>query len=180
MRDFSYSDIQNVVLNHYGSGSAAEVHGLLSGMLCMDRGIDRNEWLDNIFGRNQEDLDEDERLLIGQVFESTRQELDDFDFSFEPLLPEDDEFPLTERAEALSEWCQGFLAGLGFRAKETGAAWPGGCAEILRDFMAIARLDTEASDESDEVAYAELTEYVRVGAQLIRTEMLTHSPHKLH
>lgn len=181
MRNFSYRDVHDLVVNCFESDSAAEAHGLLSGMLCMDAGVSRDDWLDSLSGSAEGEpnalLAEPETVLIHDVFEATRRELDDFDFSFEPLLP-NDEAPLNERAVALSEWCQGFLTGLGY--KDKGSNWPGECTEILNDFVEISRLDPDASGETDEAAYAELTEYVRVGVQVISSELQPGSPPQLH
>lgn len=175
----SYRDIQDIVLDYTDSGGAAEAHGLLSGMLCMDIGIDAGAWLKNLISAEESPPQGRDKALLTQLFESTRRQLDDFDFSFEPLLPDDDS-PLEEKATALGEWCQGFLAGLGYAAKSKGSDWPGECTEILKDFMEIARLDSNASDEADEEAYAELAEYVRVGVQVIHSELQSGTPKQLH
>jgi yecA family protein len=176
-QELSYGDIQDVVSNHTGTGSAAEAHGLLSGLLCMDAGIDCELWLEHLFGPETQAPDGRDRGLLAQLFETTQRQLEDFDFSFEPLLP-DDESPLETRALALREWCQGFLGGIGYGAK--GSDWPGECTEILEDFVEISRLDPEASGETDETAYAELSEYVRVGVQVIRSEFQSRTPQQLH
>lgn len=176
-QELSYGDIQDVVLNHLRTGSAAEAHGLLSGMLCMDAGIDCELWLENLFSPEDSTATGSDHGLLVQLFETTRQQLDDFDFSFEPLLPDENE-PLEDRALALGEWCQGFLGGIGFAAK--GSDWPGECTEILEDFVEISRLDPAASGETDETAYAELSEYVRVGVQVIRSEFQSQTPQQLH
>ena len=90
--------------------------------------------------------------------------------SFQPLLPGDDA-SIGDRTSALGEWCQGFLYGLG-----TGV---GGCrrlrvlqgeaAEVVRDMTEITHVDVDPDDdpESNEAAYAELVEFVRVGVQLL-------------
>ena len=173
----TYRDIQEIVPDYLGSGSAAEAHGLLSGMLCMDAGIDCEQWLENAADPAEPVPEGRDRALFLQLFEETRRQLDDFDFSFEPLLPDDDA-PLEERAFALGEWCQGFLAGLGYASK--GSEWPGECTEILRDFVEIARLDPAVAGEADEAAYAELTEYVRVGVQVIHSELQSGTPRQFH
>lgn len=172
----SYGDFENIVRSQPGSGSAAEAHGLLAGLLCANAGIGREVWLENLFGDAPPPESRDLALLT-QLFEDTQRRLDDFDFSFNPLLP-DDESPLSERALALGQWCQGFLAGLGYSAQ--GSDWPGECTEILRDFVEISRLDPEVSGETDEAAYAELSEYVRLGALLIHSELCSGTPRQLH
>ena len=50
---------------------------------------------------------------------------------------------------------------------------PGEVGEIVRDFIEIthAEIDEGGTDESDENAYAELVEFVRVGVQLLFEEL---------
>jgi uncharacterized protein YgfB (UPF0149 family) len=176
--ELSYREIQDVILDYFESDGAAEAHGLLSGMLCMDADVDCDLWLENLSGPEEElSLGSRDRALLVQLFEKTRSQLDAFDFSFELFLPDDD-FPLEERALALGEWCRGFLAGLGYAAK--GSDWPGECTEILQDFAEISRLDPAVSGEDAETAYAELAEYVRVGAQVVRSELQSGTPKRLH
>ena len=89
-----------------------------------------------------------------------------------------DEDALQGRALALGEWCHGFLQGIGYTGKESG--WPDECAEILRDFLEIVRLDPAVAGEADEMAYTELTEYVRIGVQVIHSEFQSLTPPQRH
>lgn len=175
----SYRDIQDIVLDYAETGGAAEAHGLLSGMLCMDVGIGYGAWLEHLVDSGEPLPQGRDKAILTELFEGTRRQLDDFDFSFELLLP-DDESPLHEQATALGEWCQGFLAGLGYAAKSRDSDWPGECTEILKDFMEISRLDADTSGEADETAYSELAEYVRVGVQVIHSELRSSTPKQLH
>jgi uncharacterized protein YgfB (UPF0149 family) len=177
-QELSYSDAQDVIVHRLGCGSAAEAHGLLTGLLCMDGGIACEAWLENLEGPAAESPDAADRAQLDRLFETTRRQLDDFDFSFELLLPDDDS-PLDERAEALAKWCQGFLAGLGYGTKGA-SEWPGECTEILKDFGEIARLDADAAGEAAETDYAELSEYVRVGVQVICSELQAGTPSRRH
>src|SRR6266480_5553812 len=88
------------------------------------------------------------------------------DMEFELLLPEDGQ-SIDARTAALAEWCQGFLYGLGAGAIPDAGGLPGEVGEIVRDFAEIARADVDArqAEESNESAYAELVEFVRVGVQ---------------
>lgn len=172
-----YEDIQEALASTPGTGSAAEAHGLLSGMLCVDSGANPQQWLLGFFGPDITQPGIDRMAPLNALFEATRQQLDDFDFSFSPLLP-DDNAPLEERALALSEWCQGFLFGVGYAGKNSD--WPGECTEILHDLLEIGRLDPEAVGEADEIAYSELSEYVRVGVQVIRSEFQSGTPRRIH
>jgi len=164
--NISYSDVQDAVMSQSTCVTAAEAHGLLCGLLCLDDGISCDTWLDFLFG-DEDEVGDDERERLDALFLATRQHLDEFDFSFDLLLPEE-ATALSERAEALGEWCSGFLAGLGYRSQTI--VWSPEGTGILRDLSEISRLDPNASDEEGESAYAELAEYVRVAVQMLRTE----------
>ena len=73
------------------------------------------------------------------------------------------------RTSALAEWCQGFLYGLGAGNIPDASRLPGEVGEIVRDFAEITRagVDGAETEESNESAYAELVEFVRVGVQLL-------------
>ncbi len=163
----SYDDIHEALLKSDLSGNASEVHGVLSGMLCMDVSLDPVQWLSHFFGPELVHIEGDSRDDLHRLFHQTRGQLVDFDFSFEPLLP-DEEAPLEGRALALSDWCHGFLQGIGYSGPS--GAWPGECSEILQDFLEIVRLEATVTGETDETAFTELSEYVRVGVQVIRSE----------
>ena len=98
---------------------------------------------------------------------------------FALFLPPDD-ISIAERTASLADWCHGFMHGL----VAAGGADEGPqaavmdvpvVAEILEDFSEITKAgaDPDASAGEQEVAesaYAELTEYVRVSAQLVYDE----------
>ena len=50
--------------------------------------------------------------MLGQLYLATRNQLSDDGLEFTPFLPEDSA-ALAERAQALVEWCEGLLYGLG-------------------------------------------------------------------
>jgi len=105
------------------------------------------------------------------VYTDTLRALRGDEMSFTPLLPDDDT-PLASRAEALAQWCQGFLYGFG-SVSGGRIKLPAEVDEILRDFTQLARAtagDTEPT-EDDESDYVEIIEYVRAGAQLVHDEL---------
>jgi hypothetical protein len=173
----SFEEIQDALTHSDVSGTAAEAHGLLSGMLCMDVATDCHQWLGDFFGAELSEIQGEDRLQLDRLYQQTRRQLVDFDFSFGPLLP-DDEDSLENRAQALGEWCHGFLQGIGYTGKQSG--WPGEMNEILADLLEIVRLDPAAAGEGDESAYTELTEYVRVGVQVIHSELQSQTPPQHH
>jgi uncharacterized protein YgfB (UPF0149 family) len=68
----------------------------------------------------------------------------------------------------------GFLYGLGTGQISDLEALNGDVGEIVRDFTEISRASGEAAeaDESNEQAYAELVEFIRVAAQVVFEELL--------
>jgi uncharacterized protein len=143
------------------------LHGLFTGMLCAKPELDAQTCLNLVFVNQEDILRDDESELLAALCEATHEDLNGTDFSFCLFLPDDDE-DLSERADALSEWCQGFLYGLGSLADS--ASLHGECEEILRHLVDIAQLDADAAGEEDEVAFMELGEFVRMSVQLIYSE----------
>ncbi len=146
--------------------TAAKAHGLLAGMLCagLDGGLE--SWLTELFGHGPDVLSPDRRRLLTALYEETLNVLNDVSgFAFDLFLP-DDETSLAERTNALGQWCQGFLSGLSHGRPDL--AWPSEYDEIVRDIFEISRVDTGSSADDDEESYTELTEYVRIGVQLLR------------
>jgi uncharacterized protein YgfB (UPF0149 family) len=162
----TFDDLQRALVQSHALTDAAEAHGTLVGSLCASV-CSLDDWLAEILPEGRAESHAADSLR--SVFESTSGALVQGSMGFEPLLPADDA-PIAERTSALGEWCQGFLYGLG-----TGVAVPevssleGEAAEVLRDMTEITHVDVDPDDddESNESAYAELVEFVRVGVQLL-------------
>lgn len=144
--------------------SAAELHGMATGMLCGDANAQSADWLEEVLA-GAAALPGDRRQLLVRLFEETRRLLASDDFEFDLLLP-DDERDLEERVAALKAWCQGFLYGVGRVAKELDQDRE--IREILNDIGEFTKLDNEAEGEEDEQAYTEITEYLRVAVLMVR------------
>jgi yecA family protein len=153
------------------------VHGLLCGMLCADAQLDEQRWLDRL----QQELPDPPRLSqaahshLRELARHTRSQLASEMLDFQPLLP-DDQAALGDRAEALGQWCQGFLAGLGLAGLDRQRPLSPEAQEFLHDLSDISRVgfDTDDADETDEVALLEIIEYVRIGVLLVGQEL--HQP----
>ncbi len=165
-----YSHTQELLTRAHSLADAAEAHGTLAGSLCGARGYRFEDWLKEILpeGRAGAELTQALRAL----YDATASALIQPDMEFELVLP-DDTNPLSERTPALARWCQGFLYGLGTGAIQDPGTLPGEVGEVVRDFIEISRagVEGEAENESNESAYAELVEYVRVGVQLLFEEL---------
>ena len=170
MHTASYTEIQRVLADERSMTDAAEAHGTLAGALCTASTYRFEDWLQEILPEGKAH-DISNGALRGLYFLTT-ETLAGTDMAFEPLLPEDAQ-PLDERARALSQWCVGFLYGLGSGAIQDLSRLPGEVGEVVKDFDEITRVGVDAGDseEQNESAYAELVEFVRVGVQLVFEEL---------
>ena len=99
---------------------------------------------------------------------ATAAQLEDRDFAFALLLPEDGQ-PLSLRSAALFDWCRGFLGGFGLAAGQRPSLSEEG-QEALADLARLAAAQPEDDGEDDageEDALAEIEEFVRVAALLL-------------
>lgn len=182
MMDFKLIETQ---LKNSGTGvSAAEAQGIATGMLCIDGAGTAGDWLSEILADGKPT--EEAIAVLTELFEFTRAGLMNEDYCFELLLP-DDEDNLPDRAEALCDWCQGFLFGIGYgrsdRQKSDGERskmtdWPGETGEILKDIVEFTKMDLNreaALSEEDAAAFVEIYEYLKVVVFLIRNEFTGNS-----
>ncbi|MEH6502402.1 MAG: UPF0149 family protein [Cycloclasticus sp.] len=163
-----YNELESLLEAHDAQMSVAEAHGLASGMLCVQFDADFNRWVAAIFDTDEQlnSLSDDAHQYLSGLFEGTAELLKDRDFIFNLLLPDDDE-RIGVRAQALSEWCQGFLYGVAYMGAGDDKDWDEESRSVLRDLLEISRLDSDDSDDSDEQAFMELQEYVRASVQLL-------------
>ena len=156
---------------------AAQSHGLLSGRLAIGGADSGFDWLSQVLeGTDPANaLRAECEAMLGSLFESTYRQFAERLSEFAPLLPDEDDSTAV-RATALAHWCEGFLHGLvsgehGDELRERLKAEP--LADIIRDMLQITRaaVDEDCDEESDEAAYVELVEYVRVAAQLAYEEL---------
>ena len=172
MSSATYDEFERVLRDARALPEPSEAHGTLAGALCSSRDYGLIEWLHEIL---PDDSPEEEALqssVLQNVYNSMVSTLVGNDADFEPLLP-DDQAPLTQRADALSQWCQGFLYGLGSGATSDPGKVSVEAGEIIRDFTEITHVGVDADEENEEneVAFAEVVEFVRVGVQLLFAEL---------
>jgi uncharacterized protein YgfB (UPF0149 family) len=165
-----FPHIQQLLTQEHALAEASEAHGTLAGCLCGAAGYKFEDWLREILPAGHAQPAASEALR--DVYTATLDALEQPDMGFEPLLPSDAQ-PIEARTTALAEWCQGFLYGLGAGNIPDASRLPGEVGEIVRDFAEITRagVDGAETEESNESAYAELVEFVRVGVQLLFEEL---------
>lgn len=182
----AFDDLDESLRRCGATWDAAQAHGLLTGRLAVGGAPAGPNWLLQVLdGTDENDAlrrECQERLDV--LYQSTFWQLSERLSEFMPLVP-DDETDAAAKTEAMAHWCEGFLHGLvsGEHAqdlKDRLAAEP--LADIIRDMLQITRaeIDTESDDESNEAAYAEIIEYIRVAAQLAYEELsdLRHAEEK--
>jgi uncharacterized protein YgfB (UPF0149 family) len=161
-----YDEIRQALSAARSTSEPAEAHGALAGALCASSGHRLEDWIGEILPGGGADVSAN--ALLRELYEQTGRALNDGGMTFRMLLP-DDEQPLDRRATALGEWCHGFLYGLGGRGIGDPRRLSDDAGEVVQDIMEITRLaiDADDPDESNERAYAELVEFVRVGVQFL-------------
>jgi uncharacterized protein YgfB (UPF0149 family) len=147
---------------------ASDLHGSLTGYLCAGGTTTAEEWPRALEIDPGTSTLNDESLR--RLYTECRAQLEDPDLGFEPLLP-GQEMPVEDRAEALVEWCRGFLGGVGLSGAEP-RALSSDATEVLSDLGRIAASQFAYENaEEDETALSEVLEFVRVGVLLLHAEM---------
>ena len=165
-----YHYIEQLMRQERSLADPAEAHGTLAGCLCATAGYRLEDWLREILPEGR--AAPQAGAALAELFGATAAALIQPDMEFELLLPAD-ELPIDVRTAALAQWCQGFLYGLGAGAVPDASELPGDAGEVVRDLGEISRAGVDATqeEESNEAAYAELVEFVRVGVQLLFEEL---------
>jgi uncharacterized protein YgfB (UPF0149 family) len=168
----TYDEFEQVLRAARALPEPAEAHGTLAGALCSSRDYGIIEWLREILPDDSPDEAALQSSVLQNVYDAMVRSLGNGESGFQPLLPDDD-VSLTERADALSSWCQGFLYGLGSGSTADPGKVSTEAGEIIRDFTEITHVGVDAGDENEEseVAFAEVVEFVRVGVQLLFVEL---------
>ena len=152
---------------------ASEIHGVISGLLCAGHSDAHAAWFEGLFENRSSDdlLVRETRQSLGRLYQATSNQFKGEGLGFNPFLP-DDQTPLSFRSRCLSEWCQGYLYGLGL-AGISEQQLQGDAKEAVADIAEISRLDHEAveSEEESEEAFVELVEFLKVASLLIREEL---------
>ncbi len=146
----------------------AEIQGMLCALLCLDNDTLFSHWLTFfITDYDPHDLLAKEAThILQQLQQQTWSDLNNEDFDFKLLLPDDDS-ALEERAEALALWCQGFI--IAWNKSNNNEQDIVEVQEILDDLLAISQTDYLHLEENEEHerALMELSEFIKTGVLLI-------------
>ncbi len=171
----AYNACNAIILEIDPELSAAEAHGMATGMLCINEQADSTSWLNELKANAVNPSNNNDALLV-RLFDETQKLLSSDDYEYDLFLPEDDH-DLIDQTEALKNWCRGFLYSMGSISSNT--AYSEDVLEILKDITEFTKLDSDVEGEEDEAAFVELTEYLRSAVFLLKAE-LTHNSHNFN
>lgn len=165
----SYTEVANALKKTPANFDAAQVHGLMCGLICATSGQAETHWEKLLFGSSKS---QKAKEILQELYENSYHQMSEFSFEFSLLLPDDNE-DINQRAEALGLWCQGFITGLEQCKVPIQNRVPDEVTEALNDIIEISQVNYGdiASTDDDETAYFELVEYVRLAALMIFQEL---------
>ena len=150
--DRNFSKIEEI-------NTPSELHGLLTGIICVTNAPTREEWQQILNSLDVPELDAEALELLSDEGEDVAASLSEDELDYLPLLP-DDEHPLHERVQALADWCAGVVLGFGLASGHIRQDE----MELIEHLQDVAAVEFEDSynDEEGEESYQELYEFVRL------------------
>lgn len=164
--------------SQFDPGRLSESHGVACGLICRSPASNAGDFVALLTTLQMlERPGTGIERALGRMFEASRAQLDDDQFRFEICLPPDSD-SLEERTLALSHWCTGFLAGLGSDDSHVFESCSEEVSEALSDLGQIARAEPDegGDPEEEEMAFAEIIEYLRVVTFMLREELRPATP----
>ena len=171
----TYDEWSHKLDQAYVMASAAEVHGLIAGLLSAGVAADGEQMLPVLhdFLNDGQALPQALKTDVIALIKHTSKELQQQDFSFALLLPGDDD-SLPERLEAMVEWAQAFL--VGFAVVQTDLSLVSeDVREALNQLTDVTKIDIYTTDdgsaEENDEAYFLVLEHIRMMVLACFTEV---------
>jgi uncharacterized protein len=148
----NFSEIEEI-------SSPSELHGLLTGIVCVTQAPTREEWLQILETLAVSELNEAALSVLADEAEDISHALSEDELDYLPILP-DDEHSLSERVQALADWCAGVVLGFGLASGHLRADEQ----ELIEHLQDVASVEFDESDDDEEgeESYQELYEFVRL------------------
>lgn len=162
-----YDDVNLALMHAAVDMTAAELHGVLTALVCMQDG-EVDDVLKEILPT---DLGKHERQTIkdasNEIYQVSGALLEDENFIYDLLLPTDD-VELSQRLQAIAQWCDGFLLMIEHNLEQFTIKESPEITEAIQAVRDIANIDPE-DDQSDDVEgdYFQLVEFLRMSVILI-------------
>ena len=97
--------------------SPSELHGLLTGIVCVTQAPSGDEWSQILNTLNVPALSAEALQSLTDEAEDVANALSDDELDYLPMLP-DDSHGLEPRVQALADWCAGVVLGFGLGIKK--------------------------------------------------------------
>ncbi|MFC0178623.1 UPF0149 family protein [Thorsellia kenyensis] len=158
----NYKDLSNLLNQLQFPMTVSEIHGLVLGLIIGEKNEEKRMTLLYELTNEGESFPHELREAIIGVSEYSIKGLLSEDSSFELLLP-DNSYSVFDRLDALVEWVNHFLLGLGVTRVDI-ATFDGDIKEIFSDFREITKLGYDLDDDEKELAsdLEKVMEYVKI------------------
>jgi uncharacterized protein len=178
-----FDEIANILLGQGIDCSPSELHGCVTGQLASGLSAPAESYLNGV--SQVLDINMHGPLVEAGIamIVNIAEQLSDEGFAFQPLIPDDDT-ELSQRVDALGQWCQGLLAGFALGMAQTGGADTGSPAlsvevsETLSDLSAISQAGFDEEEEHDQAEqdFFDVLEYSRLAALSLYMEHTQKDP----
>ena len=166
-----WDEIADQLFNAGQTLNPSELHGVLVGLMGAGFDPDDEHHLEQTFVSVERavgvQLQGELVEIVSRLNLATLSAIVDTDYAFQILLPDDDD-PIEQRLRSFSDWVTGFISGFteGMMVrKAAGLAIEPEAADVLKDFAAIALVETDQVEtEQAEWDLEELVDYVRLAA----------------
>lgn len=159
-----YSEYQDVLMGV----NPSEAQGMLIAYICAHPNEAILLWIKELSRLTNDAIKEGDLLV--SMYKETVQSLNDLNFTFSPLLPENAD--VYGRIDALQQWCEGLIYGIGVNHLKL----QGDSYEFMNDMIDFTHtafeVDEETSEEETEQDFEEVLEFIRMGALLIYHDVL--------
>lgn len=155
--------------------TVSELHGLLCGYLCAGAAEQGENFMRALMNNKKDKARNKALVSLFSVFSTSQQQISSFDFSFEMLLPSEDS-SLFERAEAFTQWCDGFIKGLNLADIDEEQFHEEEALEAYLHIAEFSNLDCESLqiNEEDEKALMEIYEYTRLAVLRLHGDLVAN------
>ncbi|MGC1182549.1 UPF0149 family protein [Legionella sp.] len=170
-----YNDFVDAIVFLSLSSSASSLHGMMCGYLCAGADIQGESYLRALLNNKKDMQSRDAILAMFEVFSISQHQINHFDLGFQMMLPGEYE-PLIVRAQAFSEWCEGFIQALMLSGVSIDQFYEEEAQDALQHLIEFAELDCDTVDvnEDDERALMEVSEYARMAVIRLHNDLKLH------
>lgn len=153
--------------------SASLLHGMICGYLCAGADSQGEAYLRALLSNKKDEVSRNAVLAMFSIFSVSQQQINTMDFEFELLLPDEEE-SLLVRAQAFSEWCEGFTQALTLAGIDANQFHEEEAQDAFQHLIEFAELDCDTLDvdEEDERALMEVSEYARMAVLRLHNDLL--------